>query len=97
MSCCIAVCNEYLAFQRNGAMLAAFPDLIVVFDFDSATPLSSPDVKPGNRVAVFGLPRGRLKLGSTMKDPALLRPLERLLNLKLSGAPTETVRHARGV
>jgi DUF917 family protein len=81
----IAVCNEYLAFQKKGVVLSAFPDLITLFDFDSALPLASPEVKPGKRVAVFGAPRTRLKLASTMKDPALLRPLERLLKISLIG------------
>jgi uncharacterized protein len=82
--CRVAVCNEYLAFQRKGEVLAAFPDLITLFDFDSALPLATPEVKPGKRVAVFAVPRSRLKLGSPMKDLALLRPLERLLNIRLT-------------
>ena len=83
--CSVAVCNEYLALQRSGSLLAAFPDLITLFDCESAIPLSTPDVKEGTRVAVFGIPRLRLKLGSTMKDERLLRPIERLLNISLSG------------
>lgn len=83
--CRVAVCNEYLAFQRKGIVLAAFPDLITLFDFDSTLPLASPEVKPGKRVAVFAVPRARLKLGSPMKDLALLRPIERLLNIRLTG------------
>jgi hypothetical protein len=84
--CCVTVCNEYLALHRNRASLAAFPDLITLFDFDNAMPLSSPEVKAGKRVAVFGVPRRRLKLGSTMQDRLLLRPLERLLNVKPIGS-----------
>jgi DUF917 family protein len=82
--CCVAVCNEYLALQRNGTLLAAFPDLITLFDLDSGIPLSSSAVSVGSRVAAFCVPRQRLKLGSTMKDVRLLRPLERLLNVPLS-------------
>jgi DUF917 family protein len=81
----VSVCNEYLAFQSKGVVLAAFPDLITLFDFDSALPLASPEVKPGKRVAAFGVPRARLKLASTMNDVALLRPLERLLKIPLAG------------
>jgi uncharacterized protein len=81
----VAVCNEYLAFQRKGVVLSAFPDLIALFDFDSALPLASPEVMPGKRVAVFAVPRARLKLASTMKDLALLRPLERLVKLRFAG------------
>jgi hypothetical protein len=86
--CSVAVCNEYLALQRNGETVAAFPDLITLFEFDSAMPLSSPEVRAGHRVAVFCVPRVRLKLGSTMRDDELLRPLERLLNVTLRGRGT---------
>jgi DUF917 family protein len=82
----VAVCNEFLAFQRNGVVLSAFPDLITLFDFDSALPLASPEVKPGKRVAVFAVPRTRLKLASTMKDRALLRPLEGLVKVRFAGS-----------
>lgn len=96
--CRVSVCNEYLALQRNGAMIAAFPDLITLFDYDSALPLSSPEVKAGSRVAVLGIPRVRLKLGSPMQDPALLRPIERALDITLSGEQEvpELVRNQAG-
>jgi uncharacterized protein len=77
--CGVAVCNEYLALQRDGSTLATFPDLIVLFDRDRLFPLSSRDVRAGTQVSVFGVPRKRLILGSTMWDPRLLRPLQRLL------------------
>ena len=83
--CCIAVCNEYLTFQRDGVVLAAFPDLITVFDAQNTLPLCSAEVSTGKQVAVFAVPRTHLHLGSTMKDVALLRPLERLLNIRLAG------------
>jgi DUF917 family protein len=82
--CRVAVCNEYLAFQSKGDVQAAFPDLITLFDFDSALPLATPEVRPGKRLAVFAVPRARLKLGSPMSDLALLRPIERLLNIRLT-------------
>lgn len=80
----VAVCNEYLALRRNGSILAAFPDLITLFDHESLLPLNSPNVKAGTRVSAFGVPRERLKLGSTMQDQSLLRPLEHLLNSPLT-------------
>lgn len=76
----VPVCNEYLALERNGIRIAVFPDLITLFDFESAVPLSSPEVKAGARVAIFGIPRARLNLGLTMKDPALLRQLSPLIS-----------------
>ncbi len=64
----VPVCNEYLALERNGATIAIFPDLITLFDLERALPLSSAEVKAGARVAIFGIPRAHLKLGSTMKE-----------------------------
>ncbi|HYA23666.1 MAG TPA: DUF917 family protein [Terriglobales bacterium] len=96
--CKLAVCNEFLALQRERTILAAFPDLITVFDFQSVLPLSSPEISAGKQVAVFAVPRRRLKLGSTMKDVALLHPLERLLNIRLAGEGMQvaaTTGHAR--
>jgi uncharacterized protein len=83
--CRVAVCNEFVAFTRQGVVLAAFPDLITLFDFDSSLPLTTPQVKLGMRVAALAVPRSRLRLGSTMKDYSLLLPIERLLNLQLIG------------
>jgi DUF917 family protein len=90
--CRITVCNEYLALHRDGVPMAAFPDLITLFHFDSTLPLSSPEVKSGDQVAVFAVPRQQLKLGSTMNDSLLLHPLERLLNLRLRRARSIFVR-----
>jgi uncharacterized protein len=81
--CDVAVCNEYIALQRHGSILAVFPDLIALFDHDSLLPLNSSDVKAGTRVSAFGVPRERLKLGSTMKDHGLLQLLKRLLHRPL--------------
>jgi DUF917 family protein len=91
--CAVGVCNEYLVLRKERKSLATFPDLITVFDFESSLPLASPQVKPGMHVAVLGVPRSRLKLGSTMKDRALLIPIDRRLNLPLTGSGM-TISHA---
>jgi DUF917 family protein len=79
----IPVCNEYMALLRNGSKLAVFPDVITVFDAFRRLPLSSNEVRQQQSVVVFGIPRQRLHLSSSMKDEALLRPIEKLLNLRL--------------
>jgi len=88
--------------RKERKNLATFPDLITIFDFESSLPLASPQVKPGMRVAVLGVPRSRLKLGSMMKDRSLLTPIERRLNVPLtgsgmtiSGPPDPTTRPSR--
>jgi DUF917 family protein len=97
--CTVGVCNEYLALRKERRNLATFPDLITIFDYESSLPLASPQVKMGMRVAVMGVPRSRLKLGSTMNDCSLLIPIERRLNLPLTGSgmtTTEPASHATG-
>ncbi len=78
----IPVCNEYMMVLDGESPLAAFPDLISVFDARASLPLISAEVRPGQQVAVFAVPRSRLKLGSTMKDRGLLRPIEKLLAIR---------------
>jgi DUF917 family protein len=91
--CSVGVCNEYLVLRKERKIPATFPDLITIFDLESCLPLASPQVKPGMRVAVLGVPRSRLKLGSTMKDRSLLIPIERWLKVPLTGSDM-TISHA---
>jgi DUF917 family protein len=91
--CAVGVCNEFLVLRTERKSLATFPDLITIFDFESSLPLASPQVKPGMQVVVLGVPRSRLKLGSTMKDRSLLIPIERWLKAPLTGSGM-TISHA---
>jgi len=74
----VHVCNEYITVD-NGLTLAAFPDLIVLFDHDTALPVASSEALAGRLVSVFVVPRDRLILGSPMRDEALLAQLDRVL------------------
>jgi hypothetical protein len=78
----IPVCNEYMMVIKHGRTLAAFPDLVTVFDPKTVLPLGSPDVLPGKPVIVFAVPQSLLPLASTMKDRRLLRPVETLLKMR---------------
>jgi DUF917 family protein len=78
----LPVCNEFMLALLQGEVLATFPDLITVFDKESALPLASTQIRVGSNVAIFVVPRHRLKLSSPMADRKLLEPVERLLNIK---------------
>lgn len=78
----IPLCNEYMMVMQDGVPLAAFPDLIALFDRNSSLPLSTADVRPGQHLVAFGVPRSRLILGSAMRDRSLLRPIEVLLRVR---------------
>ncbi|HHY94860.1 MAG TPA: DUF917 family protein [Firmicutes bacterium] len=57
--------------------LATFPDLIATFDLSSGLPLSSAEIATGHEVVVVHVPRQRLILGAGMRDPELMRAVER--------------------
>jgi len=83
----VSVCNEYITVA-NGRTLAAFPDLITLFDHDTALPLASPEAQIGRLVSVFAVPRGNLILGSPMRDAGLLARLDGLAGrAQLAHAP----------
>ena len=73
--------NEYATCERLGEQLgerlATFPDLIATFDLSSGLPLSSAEIAAGHEVAVVHVPRQRLILGAGMRDPELMRAVER--------------------
>jgi uncharacterized protein len=83
----ILVCNEFMAVFDQGRPVAFFPDLITVFDRTSRLPLTSTEAGAGRSVAIFIVPRGRLILGSTMRDPALLEGMRRLLERQWRARP----------
>lgn len=82
----LPVCNEFMAVHERGRLLAAFPDVIAMFDRATKLPLVTGEVKSGQEVALVVVPGSRLVLGSTMRDYALLRPIERLLNFRFRGS-----------
>jgi len=52
----IGVKNENLISWQNGELHATIPDLIIVVDLESDTPLTNPNVTPGMNCAVVVLP-----------------------------------------
>ncbi len=79
----LPTCNEFMAAVIQGRPVAAFPDLITVFDLETGLPLASSEVRARQPVAVFAVPRRRLLLGSPMRDSRLLKPIEERLGTPL--------------
>jgi len=55
----IGVKNENLVSWQNGEIHATIPDLIIIVDLESGTPLTNPNVTPGMNCAVVVLPPPR--------------------------------------
>jgi DUF917 family protein len=75
--------NEYMTLERGGERLATFPDLIMTLDAESGQPLTSAEIRAGQRAVLLYVPRDKLILGAGMRDPELLRPAESLLGKRL--------------
>jgi len=51
----LAFQNEYITFESNAVIRALVPDLICVVDVETAAPITTPDLRYGQRVAVIGV------------------------------------------
>lgn len=80
----LPTCNEFMAAVMQGRTVAAFPDLITVFDRETGVPLASTEVRVRQPVAVLVVPRRRLLLGSPMRDARLLDPIAEKLGTVLN-------------
>ena len=71
--------NEYMTLERAGKRIATFPDLIMTFDAQTSRPLTSAELKEGHEVSVIVVPAQKLILGAGVKDPGLLRIVEKTI------------------
>lgn len=51
----INIKNEYLLARKSGKVLASVPDLIVIVDYETGTPINAERLRFGQRVAVFAI------------------------------------------
>ena len=69
----VAFRNEFLRAQQDGRTIAIVPDLICILDRDTAEPITTENLKYGQRVRVVG-----------SSVPPLLRSQRALSSLELS-------------
>jgi DUF917 family protein len=51
----ISIKNEYLLAKLDGKVIASVPDLIVIVDYETSTPINAERLRYGQRVAVFAV------------------------------------------
>lgn len=69
--------NEYMTLEdASGARLATFPDLINTLSLETSLPLTSAEVRKGDRVLLMVIPKELVPLGAGVKDPEILRQVE---------------------
>ena len=80
----LAFWNEYMCIEKEGNRLATFPDLIVTLSLETNLPLTTAEIKKGQRVAILHIPKENLKLGAGMKDPRLFEEVEKITGKEMT-------------
>jgi uncharacterized protein len=71
--------NEYITLEKGKQRLATFPDLMMTFDVDTGNPVTSANLREGQKVAILVTSRRNLILGAGMRDPQLLAAAEKII------------------
>ena len=78
------VMNEYMAVDdADGRRVATFPDVIATLRADGE-PLSVGELREGDEVVVFHVPKTLLPLSSGVLDPSVYPPVERALGIEIA-------------
>jgi DUF917 family protein len=81
--CVIHVMNEHMAVEDARAeRIATYPDVITTLD-SSGRPVSAGKLKEGLPVIVFHIAKEHLPLATSVRDPAIYPPVEKVLGIKL--------------
>ena len=75
--------NEYMTAEKNGERIATFPDLIMTFDAETGTPVTSAEIREGMTAAVIVADKSKIKLGAGMMDPELFIPCEKAVEKEM--------------
>lgn len=73
--------NEFMTVDTDGWRRATFPDLVFALDTGTRLPLTTSEIEPGREIVLASVPKGCLPLGSGVKDPEVLREIERVLGI----------------
>jgi len=74
----IMAAGNFLTMEREGHLLARFPDLIIALDALTGMPLVIEEMSEGREVRFVTVPHALLSLGAGTTDPGLLSMLEEL-------------------
>jgi DUF917 family protein len=80
----IAVCNEYMAADRDGERIATFPDLIVTLSPRDGMPTAAARLQSGVETVLVVVPRDRIPLGAGVYDASVYPEVEALIGKSLA-------------
>lgn len=75
--------NEYMTADRDGQRLFTFPDLIATISAETGAPVTTAEIRNGQRVIVVGAPKSQMILGTGVRRAEAMRPVESILNEEL--------------
>jgi DUF917 family protein len=75
--------NEFMTLESEGDRIATFPDLITLLSLDQGLPVSSAEVKKGQRVGVLVVSKTHLLLGEGVRLPETLQEAEKAIGKSL--------------
>lgn len=76
--------NEFMTLEdAEGRRYGTFPDLIVMVDLQTGLPLTSAEVKRGDKVLLVTIPKEHIILGTGVKDPDVLKLVEQVIGKKI--------------
>lgn len=78
--------NEFMTLESlSGERIATFPDLIALLELKDSTPLTSAQIEEGMEALLLVIPKERLLLGSGVKDPEILKGIEKIIGKSVLG------------
>jgi len=76
--------NEFMTLEDSeGRRYGTFPDLIAMINLQTGLPLTSAEVKQGDKVVLLVIPKEHVLLGAGVKDPEVLKQVEEIIGKKL--------------
>jgi DUF917 family protein len=76
--------NEIMAVDRGAERITTYPDVIALLSVDTGMPLPISHLKVGMDILVFQVPKSRIPLASSVKDPTAYPELEETMGIPLS-------------
>ncbi|HTV94994.1 MAG TPA: DUF917 family protein [Steroidobacteraceae bacterium] len=77
------VLNEYMALERDSQRVATYPDVITTLT-PAGEPVSAGRLAPGMPVHILHVPKDRIALSASVRDPSVYPPVERALGISIA-------------
>lgn len=85
------IMNEYMAVDdKDGQRISSFPDIITTLSIDGY-PLSVGEIKEGMEILVLSVNKNKFPLSSSVMDPSVYPPVERILGIDLASYALSSV------